>query len=95
MDAKQKSAVASRKRFFPCAIRTEYWWRPLWNYCGVALCRALLIGLNRSVAPRHEVCRPRIDRHWENSDTEVVPEDGDASDLDGLQDLLQQSPDAT
>ena len=37
----------------------------------------------------------RIDRLWGEADTEVVPDDGDASDLDGLQDLLQQSPDAT
>lgn len=36
----------------------------------------------------------RIDRLWGEADTEVVPEDGDASDLDALQDLLQQSPDA-
>lgn len=36
----------------------------------------------------------RIDRLWGEADTEVVPEDGDASDLDALQDLLQQAPDA-
>ena len=36
----------------------------------------------------------RIDRLWGEADSEVVPEDGDASDLDLLQDLLQQSPDA-
>lgn len=36
----------------------------------------------------------RIDRLWGNADTETVPEDGDASDLEGLQDLLHQSPDA-
>ena len=33
----------------------------------------------------------RIDRLWGEADSEVVPEDGDASDLDLLQDLLQQS----
>jgi ribosome-associated protein len=36
----------------------------------------------------------RIDRLWGEADSETVPEDGDASDLDLLQDLLQQSPDA-
>ncbi|MFB6273808.1 MAG: ribosome silencing factor [Salinibacter sp.] len=36
----------------------------------------------------------RIDRLWGEADSEVVPEDGDASDLDLLQDLLQQSSDA-
>lgn len=36
----------------------------------------------------------RIDRLWGEADSEIVPEDGDASDLDALQDLLQQSPDA-
>lgn len=36
----------------------------------------------------------RIDRLWGEADSEIVPEDGDASDLDLLQDLLQQSPDA-
>jgi len=36
----------------------------------------------------------RIDRLWGEADSEVVPEDGDASDLDLLQDLLQTSPDA-
>ena len=35
----------------------------------------------------------RIDRLWGEADSEVVPEDGDASDLDLLQDLLQQSSD--
>ena len=36
----------------------------------------------------------RIDRLWGEADSESVPEDGDASDLDLLQDLLQTSPDA-
>jgi ribosome-associated protein len=36
----------------------------------------------------------RIDRLWGEADSEIVPEDGDASDLDALQDHLQQSPDA-
>ena len=36
----------------------------------------------------------RIDRLWGEADSEIVPEDGDASDLDLLQDLLQTSPDA-
>jgi len=36
----------------------------------------------------------RIDRLWGEADAESVPEDGDASDLDLLQDLLQTSPDA-
>lgn len=36
----------------------------------------------------------RIDRLWGEADSEIVPEDGDASDLGLLQDLLQQSPDA-
>jgi len=36
----------------------------------------------------------RIDRLWGEADSEVVPEDGDASDLDLLQDLLQQFSDA-
>jgi ribosome-associated protein len=35
----------------------------------------------------------RIDRLWGEADSEVVPEDGDASDLNLLQDLLQQSSD--
>jgi len=35
----------------------------------------------------------RIDRLWGEADSEIVPEDGDASDLDLLQALLQQSPD--
>ena len=37
----------------------------------------------------------RIDRLWGEADSEIVPEDGDASDLDLLQDLRQTSPDAT
>ena len=37
----------------------------------------------------------RIDRLWGEADTEAVPDGGDASDLDLLQDLPQQSPDAT
>jgi len=36
----------------------------------------------------------RIDRLWGEADSEIVPEDGDASDLDLLQDLRQTSPDA-
>jgi ribosome-associated protein len=36
----------------------------------------------------------RIDRLWGEADSEIVPEDGDASDLDLLQEILQQSPDA-
>ncbi len=36
----------------------------------------------------------RIDRLWGEADSEIVPEDGDASDLDLLQENLQQSPDA-
>jgi len=35
----------------------------------------------------------RIDRLWGEADSEIVPENGDASDLDLLQDLLQTSPD--
>jgi ribosome-associated protein len=35
----------------------------------------------------------RIDRLWGEADSEIVPEDGDASDLDLLQDRLQQSSD--
>jgi ribosome-associated protein len=35
----------------------------------------------------------RIDRLWGEADSEQVPEDGDASDLDLLQALLQRSPD--
>lgn len=35
----------------------------------------------------------RIDRLWGEADSEIVPEEGDASDLDLLQNLLQQSPD--
>ena len=35
----------------------------------------------------------RIDRLWGEADSEMVPEKGDASDLDLLQALLQQSPD--
>jgi ribosome-associated protein len=35
----------------------------------------------------------RIDRLWGEADSEIVPEDGDASDLELLQQLLQQSPD--
>jgi len=35
----------------------------------------------------------RIGRLWGEADSEIVPENGDASDLDMLQDLLQQSPD--
>ena len=35
----------------------------------------------------------RIDRLWGEADSEIVPEDGDASDLDLLQDLRQTSPD--
>lgn len=35
----------------------------------------------------------RIERLWGEADSEMVPEDGDAADLDLLQDLLQQSPD--
>ncbi|WP_263785598.1 ribosome silencing factor [Salinibacter grassmerensis] len=35
----------------------------------------------------------RIDRLWGEADSEIVPEDGDASDLDLLQDLLQKSSD--
>ncbi len=34
----------------------------------------------------------RIDRLWGEADSETLPEDGDASDLDLLQTLLQQSP---
>ncbi len=37
----------------------------------------------------------RIDRLWGEADSEIVPEDGDASDLTLLQTLLQQSSDAT
>jgi ribosome-associated protein len=36
----------------------------------------------------------RIDRLWGEADSEAVPEDGDAEDLDLLQNLLQQSSDA-
>ena len=36
----------------------------------------------------------RIDRFWGEADSEVVPEDGDASDLGLLQSLLQNSADA-
>ena len=36
----------------------------------------------------------RIDRLWGEADSEIVPEDGDASDLALLQNLLRQSPDA-
>ncbi len=36
----------------------------------------------------------RIDRLWGEADSEIVPEDGDASDLNLLQDLLRTSPDA-
>ena len=36
----------------------------------------------------------RIDRLWGEADSEIVAEDGDASDLDLLQDLRQTSPDA-
>jgi ribosome-associated protein len=35
----------------------------------------------------------RIDRLWGEADSEMVPEEGDASDLDLLQALLEQSPD--
>jgi len=35
----------------------------------------------------------RIDRLWGEADSEIVPEDGNASDLDLLQDRLQQSSD--
>lgn len=35
-----------------------------------------------------------IERLWGEANTETVPEDGDASDLDLLQEVLQQSPDA-
>ena len=35
----------------------------------------------------------RIDRLWGEADSEIVPDDGDASDLDLLQRLLQKSPD--
>lgn len=37
----------------------------------------------------------RIDRLWGEADSEIVPEDGDASDLDLLQEILQESPNAT
>jgi len=36
----------------------------------------------------------RLDHLWGEADSEMVPEDGDASDLDLLQDLRQASPDA-
>lgn len=35
----------------------------------------------------------RIERLWGEADRETVPEDGDVSDIDLLQDLLSQSPD--
>lgn len=35
----------------------------------------------------------RIERLWGEADRETVPENGDVSDLDLLQDLLSQSPD--
>lgn len=36
-----------------------------------------------------------IERLWGEANTETVPENGDASDLDLLQELLQQSPETT
>ncbi|MFB6098089.1 MAG: ribosome silencing factor [Salinibacter sp.] len=36
----------------------------------------------------------RIDRLWGEADSEIVPDDGDASDLNLLQKLLRQSQDA-
>ena len=36
----------------------------------------------------------RIERLWGEAESEKIPEDGDASDLDLLQELLQTSPDA-
>lgn len=36
----------------------------------------------------------RIERLWGEADSEIVPEDGDASDLDLLQNLFRKSPDA-
>ncbi len=36
-----------------------------------------------------------IERLWGEANTETVPEDGDASDLDLLQEILQQSPNST
>lgn len=36
-----------------------------------------------------------IERLWGEANTETVPENGDASDLDLLEELLQQSPETT
>lgn len=37
----------------------------------------------------------QIERLWGEAESEIVPEEGDASDIDLLQDLLQHSPDVT